>query len=82
MMLMVFCLIIMVPLALNYASHDALAGQPSEYLMKFSLGNLGGASTFCTHMPYLDPKAHLNLQCNTGVFTDQAIDYKTEKELF
>ena len=33
MVLMVFCMFITVPLMITYASHDALAGQPSYYMM-------------------------------------------------
>ena len=82
MVLMLFCMCIMVPLMLKYASHDALAGHPSWYIMKFSLGNMGGSNTFCTHVPYMDTEAHFNLQCNTGVLSEEALDFKTEKELF
>ena len=49
-MLMVSCLA--VPLMLYFASFEGTRGQVGYYFSQFSMGNLGGASTYCTQTHY------------------------------
>ena len=38
--------------------------------------------THCSTIPYMERGSKFNLQCNTGVLNVDAIDQKTETELF
>jgi len=45
--MMVFCTILVLPFLYLYQSYEGLSGSRKYYLAKYSLGNIGGASTGC-----------------------------------
>ena len=81
MWLMFMCMLVTIPMMLQFANFEALFGQAGYSINKFSLGNMGGSMTLCIQVPYTEPNSRLNIHCNTGVINLDSIDAKSGKKL-
>lgn len=79
---MVVCMFVTTPLMFQFANFDSLKGQQGYFINKFSLGNLGGSSTLCTQVDFMESDAHFSLKCNEGLLDLDAIDSKSGYPLY
>mmetsp|Transcript_41366 Transcript_41366/g.54392 ORF Transcript_41366/g.54392 Transcript_41366/m.54392 type:complete len:205 (-) Transcript_41366:2339-2953(-) len=82
LMLLISCLA--VPLAAYFATFSGTNGEVLHYFSQFSIGNLGGASTYCTQTNLGDNKRKSNmiLHCPTGALDLTATSQDTGLPIF
>jgi hypothetical protein len=69
--MMLFITIFASPAVYIYSRYSALA--PYSMLSQFSLGNMGGASIDCDHIPLSTPDIALQISCPQGTIQSTAL---------
>ena len=70
---------IAIPLMMFFARFDGTKGQVGYATSQYSLGNMGGSSTFCTQFPFMQP---LILECSSGVLSTAKTSELTGEPIF
>jgi len=72
--MMLFLSLLAVPLMFKFASFSGLQGSATYSMSQYSLGNLGGANTLCSHSPFITNLSKIDFSCSTGTLDTSAID--------
>jgi len=72
--MMMFLSLLSIPLMFKFASFSGLQGSASYSLSQYSLGNLGGSNTQCSHSPFITSLSKVEFSCSTGTLDTSAID--------
>ena len=63
----------LVPLMLVYSNHDALVDLPNYGWNQYTLGNIGGADTFCAQSTFQSPEMAIPIKCSSGLIDLDAV---------
>lgn len=58
--------LVTVPLMMTFSSFDALAAYPGYGWNQYTLGNIGGADSFCAQSTFMGPASAIAVECPSG----------------
>ena len=71
-----------IPLMVFYSQFSGTYGQVGYLFSQFSMGNMGGASSYCVQTRFNQKKSSVILQCTTGLLDLDAVSDLTEEPIF
>jgi hypothetical protein len=74
--------VLAIPALTIYSDYSNFESHPNYWLNKYSLGNMGGASTQCSLIPIGVPGGRVDMSCPSGTIDLYAIDSSTGQTLF
>jgi hypothetical protein len=73
MIFFLICTLVLFPFCFHFAAFKGLDSTKYFWLTKYQLGNIGGASTYCTTSSFASPTNELLLMCESGYLDLDAI---------
>ena len=75
--------LVTIPIMYFYSTFGALGVYPGYEYNMYSLGNIGGASAFCTQATFMPDATAFQIRCPMGTLIDtQAVAHNTGRPMF